>query len=60
MQVNELIFPIDFFVLEMEHDPMPTARLLILGRPFLRTACTKIDVYDGTLTMEIDGESVKF
>ncbi|XP_068309734.1 uncharacterized protein [Pyrus communis] len=60
VQVNELIFPADFFVLEMEHDPMPTALPLILGRPFLRTTCTKIDVYDGTLTMEIDGESVKF
>ncbi|TQE03197.1 hypothetical protein C1H46_011200 [Malus baccata] len=60
VQVNELIFPADFFVLEMEHDPMPTALPLILGRPFLRTARTKIDVYDGTLTMEIEGESVKF
>ncbi|CAN6691336.1 unnamed protein product [Malus baccata var. baccata] len=60
VQVNELIFPADFFVLEMEHDPMPTALPLILGRPFLRTTQTKIDVYDGTLTMEIDGESVKF
>nr|XP_028960005.1 uncharacterized protein LOC103410683 [Malus domestica] len=60
VQVNELIFPADFFVLEMEHDPMPTALPLILGRLFLRTAQTKIDVYDGTLTMEIDGESVKF
>ncbi|CAN6706506.1 unnamed protein product [Malus baccata var. baccata] len=60
VQVNELIFPAYFFVLEMEHDPMPTALPLILGRPFLRTARTKIDVYDGTLTMEIDGESVKF
>ncbi|KAM1381105.1 hypothetical protein ACFX2I_022750 [Malus domestica] len=44
----------------MEHDPMPTAFPLILGRPFLRTARTKIDVYDGTLTVEIDGESIKF
>ncbi|KAM0992855.1 hypothetical protein ACFX2A_008716 [Malus domestica] len=60
VQVNELIFPADFFVLEMEHNPMPIALPLILGIPFLRTACTKIDVYDGTLTMEIDGESVKF
>ncbi|CAN6541731.1 unnamed protein product [Malus baccata var. baccata] len=59
-QVNELIFPADFFVLEMEHNPMPTALPLILGRPFLRTARTKIDVYDGTLTMEIDGENIKF
>ncbi|CAN6583732.1 unnamed protein product [Malus baccata var. baccata] len=60
VQVNELIFPADFFVLEMEHDPMLTALPLILGRPFLRTAQTKIDVYDDTLTMEIDGENVKF
>ncbi|CAN6694512.1 unnamed protein product [Malus baccata var. baccata] len=60
VQVNELIFPSDFFVLEMEHDPMPTALPLILGRPFLRTARTKIDVYDGTLTMEVDGENIKF
>ncbi|XP_068344115.1 uncharacterized protein [Pyrus communis] len=60
VQVIELIFPADFFVLELEHDPMPTALPLILGRPFLRTARTKIDVYDGTLTMEIDGENVKF
>ncbi|XP_050147374.1 uncharacterized protein LOC126622668 [Malus sylvestris] len=60
VQVNELIFPADFFVLEMEHDPMPTALPLILGRPFFRIARTKIDVYDGTLTMEIEGESVKF
>ncbi|XP_050105894.1 uncharacterized protein LOC126585489 [Malus sylvestris] len=44
----------------MEHDPMPIALPLILGRPFLRTARTKIDVYDGTLTMEIEGESIKF
>ncbi|XP_048420148.1 uncharacterized protein LOC125468444 [Pyrus x bretschneideri] len=60
VQMNKLIFPADFFLLEMEHDPMPIALPLILGRPFLRTARTKIDVYDGTLTMEIDGESVKF
>ncbi|XP_068323135.1 uncharacterized protein [Pyrus communis] len=60
LQVNELIFPIDYFILKMEHDPMPTTFPLILGRPFLRTARTTIDVYYGTLTMEIDGESVKF
>ncbi|XP_050136107.1 uncharacterized protein LOC126611790 [Malus sylvestris] len=45
---------------KMEHDPMPTALPLILGRQLLRTARMKIDVYNGTLTMEIDGENVKF
>ncbi|CAN6716212.1 unnamed protein product [Malus baccata var. baccata] len=53
VQVNELIFPTDFFVLEMEHDPMPTALPLILGRPFLRTARTKIDVYDEHIEEEL-------
>ncbi|CAN6576727.1 unnamed protein product [Malus baccata var. baccata] len=57
VQVNELIFPADFFVLEMEHDPMPTALPLILGRPFLRTARTKIDVYDGTLPWKLMGKA---
>ena len=33
---------------------------LLLGRPFMKTAMTKIDVYDGTLTMEFDGEVVRF
>ena len=37
---------------------MPTP--LLLGRPFMKTARTKIDVYTGTLTMEFDGEIVPF
>ena len=31
-----------------------------MGRPFLKTARTKIDVYDGTLSMEFDGEVINF
>ena len=37
---------------------MPTP--LLLGRPFMKTTKTKIDVYNGTLTMEFDGEIVHF
>ncbi|XP_024169677.1 uncharacterized protein LOC112176089 [Rosa chinensis] len=59
VQVDELIFPADFYVLEME-EPSPTSTPLLLGRPFMRTARTKIDVYSGTLTMEFDGEVVAF
>ena len=33
---------------------------ILLGRPFLKTSKTKIDVHNGTLTMEFDGEIVKF
>ncbi|CAL8153410.1 unnamed protein product [Prunus armeniaca] len=61
VKVNELIFPTDFLVLEMEEVPIPGKDLpLILGRPFMRTARTKIDVYEGTLTMAFDEETVEF
>ena len=33
---------------------------LILGRPFLKTAKTMIDVHNGTLSMEFGGEKVSF
>ncbi|XP_062006666.1 uncharacterized protein LOC133723817 [Rosa rugosa] len=60
VQVNHLIFPADFFVLDMEPEPVPYDLPLILGRPFLRTARTKIDVFEGTLTMEFDGDVISF
>ena len=44
--------------MEDEGSPMPTP--LLLGRPFMKTARTKIDVYNGTLTMEFDGEITSF
>ena len=44
--------------MEDEGSPMPTP--LLLGRPFMKTARTKIDVYNGTLTMEFDGEIASF
>ena len=37
---------------------MPTP--LLLGQPFIKAARIKIDVYNGTLTMEFDGEVVRF
>ncbi|KAK9901741.1 hypothetical protein M0R45_002013 [Rubus argutus] len=59
VQVDQLIFPADFYVLEMEETPVISTPLL-LGRPFMRTARTKIDVYAGSLTMEFDGEVIGF
>jgi len=60
VQVDWLIFPADFYVLDMEEDRSTNSSDLLLGRPFLSTAKTKIDVYEGTLTMEFDGEIIKF
>nr|XP_027094989.1 uncharacterized protein LOC113715038 [Coffea arabica] len=60
VKVNELIFPADFYVLDMDDDHSPDPSPLLLGRPFLSTAQTKIDVNKGTLSMEFDGELVHF
>ncbi|XP_027120704.1 uncharacterized protein [Coffea arabica] len=59
VQVDKLVFPADFYVLEMDDD-FSVSPPILLGRPFLMTSKTKIDVYSGTLTMEFDGEIIKF
>ncbi|XP_020555064.1 uncharacterized protein LOC105178691 [Sesamum indicum] len=60
VQVNELVFPADFYVLDMREDNSPNSTSILLGRPFLKTARTKIDVHSGSLTMEFDGEIIRF
>ena len=41
VQVNGLIFPAHFFVLDMEDDKSSNSSDILLGRPFLSTARTK-------------------
>ncbi|KAG8661045.1 hypothetical protein MANES_02G221020v8 [Manihot esculenta] len=60
VQVNELVFPADFYVIDTKEDSCNTSSDILLGRPFLSTARTKIDVHDGTLTMEFEGEVIKY
>ncbi|XP_071939292.1 uncharacterized protein [Coffea arabica] len=60
VKVNDLVFPADFYVLDMDDDHSPDPSPLLLGRPFMSTAQTKIDVNKGILSMEFDGEIVHF
>ena len=61
VKVNNLIFSVDFYILYMEDSASAiNSTLILLGRPFLKTAKTKIDVDKGTVTMEFDGELTKF
>jgi hypothetical protein len=53
LQVKKFYILIDFVVIEMNEDPDTP---LILGRPFLNTAGTQIDVRGGKLTFEIGKE----
>ena len=60
VQVNELVFPADFYVLDMEEHNTSKVDMILLGRPFLKTSRTNIDIHDGSLTMEFNGEIIKF
>lgn len=44
VQVGNLIFPADFYILDMKDDKSQNASDLLLGRPFLNATKTKIDV----------------
>ncbi|CAN6586319.1 unnamed protein product [Malus baccata var. baccata] len=56
VQVNHLIFPADFYELEMDESDHAPSLPILLGRPFMKTAQTKIDMFNGTLAMELMGK----
>ncbi|CAN6697883.1 unnamed protein product [Malus baccata var. baccata] len=61
VQIDKLILPTDFVVLDMEEAPIHDRELpILLGRPFMATAKTIIDVQNGLLTMTVLGETVQF
>jgi len=47
VEVNNMIFPANFYILDTENESSSHGSTLILGRPFLMTARTKIDVHTG-------------
>ncbi|XP_071708954.1 uncharacterized protein [Rutidosis leptorrhynchoides] len=60
VQVKDLVFPTDFYVVDMGEDNHSNSPSILLGRPFLKTARTNINVHEGILTMEFDGQVIKF
>ncbi|XP_008245146.2 PREDICTED: uncharacterized protein LOC103343257 [Prunus mume] len=61
VQVNTLILPADFVVMDMEDNPYGNrVDPILLGRPFMATDRHNIKVKDGTLSMTVLGETVEF
>ncbi|XP_024964786.1 uncharacterized protein LOC112505062, partial [Cynara cardunculus var. scolymus] len=57
VQVDKFIFPTDFIIIDFEADKdIP----IIIGRPFLATGGTLIDVQKGELTMRLQDQKVTF
>nr|GFB78525.1 reverse transcriptase domain-containing protein [Tanacetum cinerariifolium] len=57
VKVGVFHFPVDFVVVDFEPDPRV---LLILGRCFLKTGRTLIDVHKGELTLRIGNEAITY
>ncbi|KAK5835933.1 hypothetical protein PVK06_011651 [Gossypium arboreum] len=55
VKVDRFIFPVDFIVLDIEEDNNTP---LILGRPFLATTKTIIDVGTSELTIHVGNETI--
>ncbi|KAA3468737.1 protein kinase 2B, chloroplastic-like [Gossypium australe] len=55
VKIDKFVFPVDFVVLDMDED---NAIPLILGRPFLAIARTKIDVDVGELILCVGDETI--
>ncbi|GJR84080.1 reverse transcriptase domain-containing protein [Tanacetum coccineum] len=57
VQVGKFTFPTDFVVVDYDVDPRVP---LILGRPFLRTACALVDVHREELILRAGDEKLTF
>ncbi|KAK4280234.1 hypothetical protein QN277_011881 [Acacia crassicarpa] len=57
VKVDKLIFPVDFIILDFEEDQ---EILILMGRPFMATGRTLIDVEKGELTMRVNDNHVTF
>ncbi|XP_022004335.1 uncharacterized protein LOC110901879 [Helianthus annuus] len=57
VKIDKFVFPVDFVILDMDEDSKVP---LILGRPFLNTARTIVDVEVGQITFRVNDEHVTF
>ncbi|RDY14403.1 hypothetical protein CR513_00544, partial [Mucuna pruriens] len=60
VQVNNMIFPAYFYVLDIKDGLYSKGPTLILSTPFLKIAKTKIDVHARTLAMEFGDNKVEY
>ncbi|XP_042044806.1 uncharacterized protein LOC121790731 [Salvia splendens] len=60
VKVHDFLYPVDFHVIKMSEHESAESRRVLLGRPFLRTTKTIIDVFDGRICLDYHGEKFTF
>ncbi|KAL1541346.1 hypothetical protein AAHA92_25582 [Salvia divinorum] len=56
VKVHDFIYPVDFYVIKTTGSESAGSSGVLLGRPFLKTTKTIINVFDGTLCLDYYGE----
>ncbi|XP_042020721.1 uncharacterized protein LOC121768296 [Salvia splendens] len=60
VKVHDFLYPADFHVIKMSEHESAESSGVLLSRPFLRTAKTIIDVFNGTICLDYHGEKFTF
>ncbi|XP_041995775.1 uncharacterized protein LOC121745894 [Salvia splendens] len=60
VRVHDFLYPADFHVIRMNEFEAGESSGVLLGRPFVRTTKTIIDVSDGTICLDYHGEKFTF
>ncbi|KAL1541501.1 hypothetical protein AAHA92_25713 [Salvia divinorum] len=60
VKVHDFLYPVDFHVIKMTEQESAGSSGVLLGRPFLRTAKTIIDVFDDTICLDYHGDKYTF
>ncbi|XP_016164749.1 uncharacterized protein LOC107607294 [Arachis ipaensis] len=60
VNIQGLLFPVDFHILETPLIDSDKPSSILLGRPFLKTSQFKLDAFSGAYSFEADGKVVKF
>ncbi|XP_016178352.1 uncharacterized protein LOC107620740 [Arachis ipaensis] len=60
VKIQDLIFPVDFHILETPPIDLDRPSSILLGKPFLKTSRFKLDTFSGDYLCEAKGKVVKF
>ncbi|XP_015939821.1 uncharacterized protein LOC107465354 [Arachis duranensis] len=60
VRIKNLVFSVDFYILEMSPIDNGKPSSILLGRPFLKTSKFKLDAFIGTYSFEVGDKIIKF
>ncbi|XP_025664669.1 uncharacterized protein [Arachis hypogaea] len=60
VHIKDLVFPVDFYILEIPPTDYGKPSSILLGRPFFKTSEFKLDAFTGTYSFKVGDKTIKF